>query len=288
MPSPDFSMIYRVQLFLLAASCVVVSAYSFCGSNLSLDATPQVDAPVNKTSTDSPALQPQPYTAPVKPLHGGVVGGVIPLPSASPAVGRLASAWTLDERLESRCNRPKAEERTRQAERARIEFNAEFVSRGLLPAGQSVGTTRRADVISGRFHPELFLPHELFQNVVRGAAFDAGYRRAFEARAQSAGLPPDFWSRLASLSTAFIGDLRAQRDRLSDKSAAGRALAMANWVALDRKTCHDRAIALRAARAAFGTALDHFMYEYVAPSLSIYLDEVPDENTLRSREAGCE
>jgi hypothetical protein len=147
--------------------------------------------------------------------------------------------------------------------------------------------TSHADVISGRLHPELFLPHELFQQVVREAAFDPGFRLVCQPMVKAAGLPDDFWSRLETISESYINDLREQRSRAADRSVAGRALAIAKSTSLERQTCHDRAVALRTARAAFGPALDHFMYEYVGPGISIYLDEAPDESTLRSREGGC-
>lgn len=267
------------------AILVGVGRASFAGdSSATSPAAAQAGTPVNRTSM--PAAQNQ--ASPVKPFHGGVVGGVTPPPSGAPSGCRLASAWTLDERLANRCDPLKARERTREGERASTELTAQFVARGLLPPRQSAGATSHADIISGRFHPELFLPHELFQDVVHGVAFDPGYRLVYGPKVEAAGLSPDFWSRLESLSAAYISDLHEQRNRLSDKSAAGRARAMARWVALDRQTCHDGSLALRAARATFGPALDHFMYEYVAPESTAFFDEISDERTLRSREAGCE
>ncbi len=244
--------------------------------NLTSQAPAQADTAVRRTSTPAAALQPQDQSRPVKPLRGGVVGGVTPPPSAAHS-GRLASAWTLDERLANRCDPVKAAERVRGAARANTQVTT-----------QSFGTTTHADIISGRLHPELFLPHELFKEVVADAVFRPGFSSFYQPMAEAAGLPADFWTRLQSLSTAYIRDLREQRNRSADKSVAGRALAFATSATLERQTCHDRALALRAARAAFGPALDHFMYEYVAPGTTAFFDEISDERTLRSLEGGCQ
>jgi hypothetical protein len=230
-----------------------------------------------RTSTAAASAQSQGNTTPVNPHPGGVTGGVTPWSSAASAGSKLASTWTLEERLANRCNPLKAEERARQSTQANSRLTSE-----------SLPTTNAADVISGRTHPELFLPHELFEEVVRDAAFRPGFPSFYRPRVEAAGLPTDFWNRLESLSAAYIRDLREQDNRGSDKSVAGRALAIARWSALDRQTCHDGALALRSARAAFGAPLDHFMYEYIAPDTTARYDEVPDERTLRSREGGCE
>ena len=268
------------NVFMVAVSAfllVGVGRASFAGDdNLKLKATAQADTPVKRTSTPA-AASPQTQTRPVKPLHGGVVGGVTPLPLAASAGGKPASDWTLDERLANRCNRLKAEERTREAARASTKLSA-----------QTFGTTTHADIISGRLHPELFLPHELFKEVVTDAVFRPGFPSFYQSMVEASGLPTDFWTRLQSLSAAYISDLREQRNRSADKSAAGRALAFATSATLERQTCHDRALALRAARAAFGPALDHFMYEYVAPGTTAFFDEISDERTLRSLEGGCQ
>jgi len=191
------------------------------------------------------------------------------------AGGKSVAAWTLDERLASRCNRVKADERVR-GEQATAQMRT-----------QSLFAGNPADIISGRSHPELFLPHELFEEVVTGAVFDPGFQLVFRTRVKAAGLPLDFWRRLETLSATYVADLREQRKRASDKSAAGRAFAIAGRASLELQTCRDRALALRKARATFGSALDTFMYEYVAPGRTDYHDEVSDERVLRSREGGC-
>ena len=132
------------------------------------------------------------------------------------------------------------------------------------------------------------MPHELFEEIVTGAVFHPGFQVVFNTRVKIAGLPPDFWTRLETISATYLGDLREERKRASDKSAVGRALAMAGRASLERKTCHDRALALRAARTIFGQSLDRFMYEYVAPGRTDYHDEISDESVLRSREEGCQ
>jgi len=221
----------------------------------------------------SPSPPAAPPHRPQRP-GGGVVGGVVTPQSTSPV--KLASDWTLDERLALRCDPQSAAARVQGAQ-GRLQSNAR------IPFFQ-----RSVDIISGRANPELFLPHELFETVVTGTAFDADWRRVYQPMLKPAGLPRDFWTRLTAISATYIDDLRAQRAAASDRSA-GRALALAaKAAAQERRTCRDRALALKAARAEFGPALDRFMYQAVAPNRTDFLDAVSDARLLRAREEGCQ
>lgn len=216
-----------------------------------------------------------------KTLHkpqagGGVSGGVVS--PASPAV-KSSSSWTLDQRLALRCNPVLA--RTRAREHERTAPSAAVSTR-------SSGFGRSVDVISGDSHPELFLPHELFDVVILHGVLDPQGRRFYAAMAKQAGLPDDFANELETLSSDYIKDLREQQKMRSDRSVAGRAMALAHGAALDARICRDRALALRSARAVFGSAVDHFLYDQVAPGITEYLDEYSDERVLRSREGGCQ
>jgi hypothetical protein len=217
-------------------------------------------------------MSPSPPHRPQRP--GGVAGGVVTPQSARPV--KLASDWTLDERLALRCDPQSAAVRVQGAQ-GRIQSNAQIRF-----------SQRSADIISGSTNPELFLPHELFETVVTGTAFDAAWRRVYQPLLKPAGLPLDFWTRLTAISATYIDDLRARRAAVSDRSA-GRALALsAKAAAQEHRACRDRALALKAARAEFGPALDRFMYQAVAPNRTDYLDAVSDARLLRASEEGCQ
>jgi len=209
--------------------------------------------------------------------NGGVVGGVVSPPKSKlPSTGKPPSVWTLDERLSIRCNRALAQAR-------RGERDGGVQSFGLsVPSGG-----RTLDIISGKSHPELFLPHELFEIFVKGV-LDPNGRHFYSIVTKQAGLPDVFLTQIEALSRGYIKDIQEKRGLQSDRSAVGHALRLADSVRFESKLCHDRALALSAARSHFGAAFDQFLYEQVAPGLTANLDEYSDERVLRWREGGCQ
>lgn len=210
-------------------------------------------------------------------VKGGVVGGVTP-PAPAPRRrydGKLPEQWTINERLKIRCDRTLARKRAGDDEgRMRVL--------GLsVPFGP-----RTVDVIDGHTEPQLFLPHELFDFFLQ-EVIDPNARSFYSLVTKQAGLPDSFLSDIEGLSRNFVEDLQERRRLLSDHSAVGRALWLASSVRLDSKLCRDRALALTAARARFGPALDQFLYEHIAPGLKASDDEYPDELKLRRQEGGC-
>jgi hypothetical protein len=184
--------------------------------------------------------------------------------------------WTVEERIEERCDRKAARERV---DRARLDGTAPTRVRD----GRLIWSPL-ADEISGKRTPHLFLPTELFESVVRNGFILEGWREAYEAGIARSGLPATFWEDLQVIATPLIADLRQRWaiGQMEDKFAARRM-----YAELEPQLCASRAEALARARATFGTALDVFMYRHVAPTKSISTTEVENPASLRAREQGC-
>lgn len=212
-----------------------------------------------------------------KPPRGGDIGMVIlSQPGVAATSGRAPWDWTLEERLAARCNR----------EAARLRANSAASDQAM-----TVGTRiSHADVISGRTHPELFLPAELFESVVRGAFLVEGWREVYGGDIAKAGLPGDFLTGLQEVSSRYVPLLREQqtiRIAYSRMAPTERAVASARLATLEVELCREGHAALIAARGQFGPALDRFLYGAVAASRTMYLDEISDAAVLRARERGC-
>jgi hypothetical protein len=152
------------------------------------------------------------------------------------------------------------------------------------------------DRFNGKDHPELFLPHEVFDEFIslgfnRDARSRQNAQEGFRSEVRQHGLPADFWLRLESLSAAFIADRRAELDllrtisRMTDQNRrrAEQALALKQ-----RDVCRSRADALAAARDAFGRErFDRFLYEVMATKMFLSADKIPEPQLLRGLEEGC-
>lgn len=209
-------------------------------------------------------------------------------PTAQAQSSKAAWQWTTEERLAARTDATQASERVR-----RWRESAVSDSSGRRMATNAAQKGRWVDAIIGREHPELFLPHELFDSLVKrgfvGETVET-WRLIHSDDLVVAGLPADFWDRLEPLARDFIADLQETQHVLTahpHPTAAERESANAAAEAIHPKLCRDRAAALRAARAAFGPALDQFLYTAVARGISQFSDEPESVNVLRNAEEGC-
>jgi hypothetical protein len=195
----------------------------------------------------------------------------------------IASTIAAQERVAARqyTDAERIAERTDRAAAAERVAVARAAGRAAEVLGRSTGL---ADFIDGRHSPQLFLPTELFETLVRaGYVFDGG-RDAFAHGVAAAALPPSFWEQLATIAPQYIDDLREEA-RLAD--ARTRDEATHALPTLRRRLCQTRATALRDARQLFGPALDVLLYRHVAPTKTLLITHVEDAASLRSREAGC-
>lgn len=196
--------------------------------------------------------------------------------------------WTLDERFAARHDPAAATERLRVAQTSSLAKTAPTAN---LPISDQV------DFISGKDHPELFLPWELFDNLMTMAYADdpevrSVFREAKSPSLASSGLPADFWNRLEAISVAYLSDGRQLRDlhkRSVSDAAVKRRIAIQRD-GLENLKCRDRAAAIAAARHNFGEKFDQFLYAGVAPSMFISIGRLGQVSQAREREieGGCQ
>lgn len=202
------------------------------------------------------------------------------------AEGRRAPwEWTLEERLAARFDTGLAKQRAAFARAEAAEVGA--------PA------TAVADdpyAVDGRRNPELFLPAELFGQLLDGLAHDPNFRDVSRSVLRDGirdfGFDEDaFWRDLARLSSGFV-DLSAKRAALENTlRTAGpteqRELRK-QLEDLGRKLCAQRVAALANARRYFGQEkFDRFLYTVVAPGLAVASAPSVDAAHLRFLEGGC-
>lgn len=197
-------------------------------------------------------------------------------PGAKGPEGKRAWEVSVEERIGERSDRSAARARV---ERARKEKRAPTS----VKDGQ-VTWLNVTDVIYGRQTPHLLLPTELFENIVRNGFILTGYREAVAHGIAHAGLPSTFWTDLERVSQLYLEDLREQH-RLAEMrdKIASHGLQQA----LHSRLCANRADALANARRMFGPSLDVFMYQHIAPTISLHIDHVETAASLEARERGC-
>ena len=198
-------------------------------------------------------------------------------------------AWqfTDDERFALRTNALLAQERVAASRQSSTSTRAHAASTDRAPI---------ADSCTGRTHPELFLPTQVFHHFITMSLDGDQQRRDIVRRAMAAdvarfGPPADFWNRLDALLSFHVADLQAERDLLASRSKVDGAARERLDKSLRLKqgdVCRGRAEGLALARDAFGRErFDRFLYEVVAPNTFYVADKLQTAEQLRWREGGC-
>jgi len=191
---------------------------------------------------------------------------------------------TLEERIALRTNPELARQRT--------------AIRSQTADGASVNSGLKSivDDFDGKTHPELFLPHELFRELIGLAflsppRFSQVIREDLMPQVRQHGLPSDFWQRLQSLSAGNAADMRAVDDlneRIRQQGGRARERAQQALPFKNADACRSRAEALAAARNEFGRdAFDSFLYDVIAANMHHVADRLPEPELLRQAERGC-
>jgi hypothetical protein len=160
-------------------------------------------------------------------------------------------------------------------------------------AGQGRNGVRASawtDVINGSRNPELFLPTELLDSLIRrGYLGEPAWREILAPDIADLGLPPNFWEELEIVAASYLDVMRKKhaialrgRDHPELRIEAKREIAK-----VAANLCRDRAAALRAARAHFGPAFEQLLYMSIAPGLVISTNDPLDPLRLQAREDGC-
>lgn len=188
--------------------------------------------------------------------------------------------WTLDERIAERTNRDRARERVAaaRARQPRAEFDEKIV-----------------DDFNGRSHPELFLPVQVFEElvmitIVHDTVATQELRDAWMAQVISHGLPADFWDRLKTITASYVAETHAVHELLRTEHELPEADRRPDLLsARHDAVCRTRADALERARQEFGRErLDRFLYEVMAVNMFSTAFVTPaDPAVLRRVEEGC-
>jgi hypothetical protein len=172
--------------------------------------------------------------------------------------------WSDEERLRSRLDDEAAARRVAN-DRARRGRN--------LPSEEissSAYVDDPADVIDGKYDPQLFFAFELFRHVVSVAYSNdpnvrSAWRRSKEEARVSLGLPDDFWNRLE-------GIVETYRHAQAEK----------------KPTCRLRYEALVKAETTFGPGFLQFLYSSVAPDLQLHYSKKASALLLSIARGECE
>lgn len=201
---------------------------------------------------------------------------------------KQAWQWTDDERIASRSDAAAAQTRVNEAIMRQGAPNARVQPNDVKRHG-----LRPFDVISGRLHPELFMPHEVFEEFIAAgwaADDDTGraYRAAYARDAKAMNLPENFVSVAQKVSAAYISALRLERST-REKAANGDKAATSRVASAHASACRARAAALKELRGTFGREnVDRFLYGSVAPTMTSSWTSLLNPDALRREEGGCQ
>jgi hypothetical protein len=209
-----------------------------------------------------------------------LLGSSLVPPSATAATVHLhkpAWQWTLDERLAARFD--PAAQAARQAAHRDIIVNLHLDG--------------PADVVDGKETSELYLPTELFNQLLNVAFFDLEFlgperRHGIEARAAALGFKSDLWPRLESAVSPYLKLRRTPYTLFGGQAALG-GKGLLGQPSRELSLCHLQSEALAAAKAEFGErAFLRLLYEAVAPTtrLSYTINSI-SRAQARFIEEGC-
>lgn len=195
--------------------------------------------------------------------------------SAAPKNERRAWEWTVEERIALRTDPAAASERVNASRK------------GLRVGTNQANAQNVRDRFSGATHPELFLPTEVFDELMKLAFLlkprvNDAFRQEMAAIVAEYGLPKDFWERLRNLSAIYIADANRahefpRRDEFDREFNRNYAL-----------LCRSRVDALAKARQEFGAErFDRFLYGAIARNMFNTSFGPEDAGALRQMEAGC-
>ena len=270
-----------VSLFLLAG---IGRASLACGSTLELN---RESTPDPRGSTVAAVSQPQIQNTPAKSAGSSTQD---PVPHTDQlVVSKEAWLWTDDERIAARLDPVKIRERA--ATHAARSFKRLGVSASLaVGSGEQVSFR-----IDGAENPELFLPFELFGQLLRGVdwnapAIDRDVERAILApKIKSFGYEPGtFWAALGTVSKRYF-EVRDGTQPSASNHAKPDAAQSPGPNDAHITLCRERFTALAAARSYFGPEkFDRFLYQVVAPTLSSSSRFPDDVQGLRYMAGGCQ
>jgi hypothetical protein len=149
------------------------------------------------------------------------------------------------------------------------------------------------NVVVGRDHPELFMPFELFANLVWRGVVRRGqddWRARFDEQLRGITDPTAFWAAVETTSQPYIAILRHEDEVVKQISADSRPpeAAALQSEAAQREQCAARAAALDAATKVLGRAVLHrALYELIAPNMATFSPPEHDAAQVAYIAKGC-
>lgn len=203
---------------------------------------------------------------------------------------KIKSAWEYseDERLARRFDPESIRER------ALPEATEPYGARPRIESSAHSDPGKLPNVIIGRRNPELFMPHELFVQLVIASIVEER-RDTFRDRLNpmiSEIMPTEmFWSRLESASAPYTALLRRELDLaagLKEASSDDREVLLQQIGTLQEPQCATRADAIRAISAAVGEVpLLRVLYEGIAPTMAVSSSPQMSADDIRFIAGGC-
>ena len=215
-------------------------------------------------------------------VFAAMVTGAMSVFAASPA-NKPPWDWTIEERIAERANAQLAAQR--------IASYTQPKTRSLSANASAAQQPSLRDVINGSRNPELFLPHELFDSLVRRGYVGETWRDTETPRLVAMGLGSDFWERLEDIASIYITDYRRvaeMREGVRNGSPAERRAIEAAIDGMHQRLCRERADALRRAEIEFGPALLKYLYSSIAAERVDYFDAIASADHLRAETGGCQ
>lgn len=206
---------------------------------------------------------------------------------AAPKTERRAWEWPVEERIALRTDPAAASQRVSASRKGRrVEANQ--------AQQQNIH-----DRFTGSTHPELFLPTEVFDELMKLAFLlkplvNDSFRADMEPIVAGYGLPKDFWERLRNLSAIYMADANRAHDFPAVRKLAADST-QREREDFDREfnrnyelLCRSRVDALAKARQEFGAErFDRFLYGAIARNMFHTAFGPHDPQALRRLEAGC-
>jgi hypothetical protein len=217
----------------------------------------------------------------MKVLAGLVILGIAGVAAAAEPAPRRSWEWTLEDRIALRTSAEAAQQRLLVSGRR---------TKGVAKFAANAKSATVVDSFDGQTHPELFLPYQVFEELVKLSLLSDVrtsqlFREGLSPEVQRYGLPPDFWDRLRTISAIYTADVHAMRNAQLKVAANQKTDSVTDRY---RALCRSRAEALAAARAEFGRQrLDRFLYEVIAVNMFSTAFSLPDPALLRQAEEGC-
>lgn len=191
--------------------------------------------------------------------------------------------YTDEERLATRFDPASVKARAKREARPEVSSNGVAAQDGMW------------NHVSGREHPELLMPHELFRSLLLSSLVDRGnaaYRERTSEKIRSYVDSENFWTQLQAASrpyTALLEQEEVLRARLNAAAPLDRPGIVRQIKAIQAPQCAARASALQSAARAIGRErLYRALYEVVAPTMSIAMspDHTAEQDRVIAR--GCQ